>query len=158
MKYRGLLAVLGLGISISLVSAPGACEEKSKMLGIVGYNYTHRYIDSFDVEGQGGGNIYLSTATSGGGGTSCCIGYNPRLKLPIQMRVRWTFGYKRDAKGKIVLPNETHETIAELHGPVPNDPQQLEVHFMPDGTVQLRITREYSLPMLIIDRNKNKAP
>jgi len=70
------------------------------------------------------------------------------------MKVRWTFGYKRDAQGNIVLPDETHETIAELRGPVPTDPQQLEVHFMPDGTVQLRITREYSLPLVVVDRSR----
>ena len=158
MKYRGLLAVLGLGISISLVSAPGACEEKSKMLGIVGYNYTHRYIDSFDVEGQGGGNVFLSDHEGGGGSTYCCIGYNPMRPLPIRMKVRWTFGYKRNAQGMIVLPNETHEASAELAGPVPLKPRFFEVHFMPDLRVQLRITDDRSAPLVIVDRTKKETP
>lgn len=37
-------------------------------LTIEGYNYTDDYIDQFTVNGQGGGNLYLSTPTSGGGG------------------------------------------------------------------------------------------
>ncbi|HEY4542845.1 MAG TPA: hypothetical protein VIG66_10795, partial [Noviherbaspirillum sp.] len=65
---------------------------------------------------------------------------------------------KRDAQGQIVVPAETHETIAELRGPIPEDPQQLEVHFMPDGSVQLRITHEYSLPMVIIERSAGQRP
>lgn len=153
-----------LALLLGLLSVLAACDGsranlyKTHMLGIVGYNYTHRYIHTFSVGGQGGGNVGLSTPTSGGGGTVCCIGYNPRRELPIKMKVRWTFGYKRDAQGQIVVPAETHETIAELRGPIPEDPQQLEVHFMPDGSVQLRITHEYSLPMVIVERRAGQRP
>jgi hypothetical protein len=132
----------------------GCADNKTRLLGIVGYNYTDRYIDSFEVGGQGGGNVLLSDGDSGGGSTSCCIGFNPRTPLPLKMKVRWTFGYKRDAQGNIIVPNETREATAELRGPVPDDPHVLEVHFMPDGTVQLRITYDQSPPMLVIDRSK----
>ena len=161
MKRQPLLSrvLVGLCTLLALLPTVGGCQDsKPKMLGIVGYNYTARYIHTFDVGGQGGGNVFLSDHEAGGGSTYCCIGYNPRRTLPIQMKVKWTFGYKRDAQGNIVVPDETHEAMAELRGPVPDDPQQLEVHFMPDGTVQLRITREYSPPMLIIDRSKAKTP
>ncbi|QBQ38021.1 DUF3304 domain-containing protein [Pseudoduganella plicata] len=33
------------------------------MLSITGYNYTNRHIESFSVNGQGGGNIYVSLCT-----------------------------------------------------------------------------------------------
>ena len=127
---------------------------KTHMLGIVGYNYTHRYIHTFEVGGQGGGNVFLSTETAGGGKTYCCIGYNQQRALPIKMKVRWTFGYKRDAQGNIVVPDETHETTAELRGPVPPDPRFLEVHFMPDLMVELRMTSDRSAPLVIVDRSQ----
>ena len=161
MKRQPLLSrvLVGLCTLLALLPTVGGCQDsKPKMLGIEGYNYTDRYIHTFDVGGQGGGNVYQSTATSGGGGTYCCIGYNPRRKLPIQMKVKWTFGYEEDAQGNIVVPNETHEAVAELRGPVPADPRFLEVHFMPDLTVQLRITDDRSPPLLVIDRNKAKTP
>lgn len=130
-----------------------SCEDsKPVMLGITAYNYTDRYIDSFSVGGQGGSNVFLSTATSGGGKTACCIGYNPRRPHPIQMKVEWTWGRVEDSTGKVIKPDEHAEATAELRGPVPPEPRDLEVHFMPDRTVQLRITARPSEPMLIIDR------
>ncbi len=69
------------------------------------------------------------------------------------MRVEWMFGYQRGPDGRIVVPDEHHEAIAVLDGPVPEDPAYLEVHFMPDGSVQLRMTADHSPPMLQIDRS-----
>ena len=141
----------------ALLPALASCEDsKPVMLGITSYNYTDRYIDSFSVGGQGGGNVFLSTATAGGGKTACCIGYTPRRQLPIEMKVEWTWGRVEDSVGKVIKPDEHAETTAELRGPVPENPRFLEVHFMPDRTVQLRITAESSNPMLIIDRSGQK--
>lgn len=158
MKIRARafwVGVFHVSLALALLPVLSGCEKnKTKMLGIVGYNYTAHYITSFDVGGQGGGDVDLSDDRDGGGKTSCCMGYSPDTSLPVKMKVTWTFGYERDAGGKIVFPDETHEAIAELNGPVPEDPQQLEVHFMPDGTVKLRITREYSPPLVIVKRSE----
>lgn len=141
----------------ALLPTLASCEDsKPVMLGITGYNYTDRYIDTFSVGGQGGSDVELSTATAGGSKTACCIGYNPRRQLPIQMKVEWTWGRVEDSTGKVVKPKEHVEVMAELRGPVPPDPQDLEVHFMPDRTVQLRITSRPSSPMLIVDRKGPK--
>ena len=146
--------VMGLCLTLALLPILASCGQKTKMLGIVGFNYTDRYIVSFAVDGAGGGDVDLSDSMDGGGKTSCCIGYNPYTPLPVTMTVKWTFGYERGPKGNIVVPNETHVATAELNGPVPADPQQLEVHFMPDGTVQLRITREGSRPLVNVKRSE----
>jgi len=147
-----------LATTAVLMLAVGCGDRfKPKTLGITGYNYTDRYIDSFEVDGQGGGNVFLSTATTGGGKTSCCIVFNPAVRLPVKMNVRWTFGYKRDTTGAVVVPDERHETTAVLEGPIPDEPRLLEVHFMPDRTVRLRITQDYSPPMLVIDRRKGEG-
>jgi hypothetical protein len=121
----------------------GCSKNEPVMLGILGYNHTDRYIDSFSVGGQGGGNAF---PMSGGARIACCIGYRPSRPLPIEMEVEWTFGYRRNEQGEIVVPSETHQKKAILNGPVPDDPHNLEVHFMPDGTVQLRITSMRSPP------------
>lgn len=145
-------------VAAFLMPALASCDDsKPVMLGITGYNYTDRYIDRFSVGGQGGGNVFVSTATSGGGNTSCCIGYSPRRPLPIRMKVEWTWGRVEDSAGNIIKPDEHVETTAELHGPVPLDPRDLEVHFMPDRTVQLRITARPSKPVLIIERESQKT-
>lgn len=49
-------------------------------LGIVGYNYTNRAINTFTIDGAGGGNLYVSSPASGGGGTTCCVPYVPGIE------------------------------------------------------------------------------
>lgn len=137
-----------------LVPMLGGCREKdSVMLGILGYNYTDRYIDRFSVDGAGGTNVFLSNDDGGGGSVSCCIGYDADYPLPVAMEVKWMFGYQLGPDGEIVVPDEHHKATAVLDGPVPADPAYLEVHFMPDGSVQLRITATRSPPILSIDRS-----
>lgn len=60
-------------------------------LALVGYNYTDRYIDTFSVDGQGGSNLFVSSPTSGGGGSVCCATYWPGLK-DYKVKVRWQSG------------------------------------------------------------------
>jgi hypothetical protein len=152
MKLRKRNLIRSLLLLCVLTPALAGCKEDPVMLGIVGYNYTDRYIDTFAVDGAGGGNVMTSTLTSGGGGTVCCAVYDPNYPLPITMKVEWMFGYQRGENGRIVVPDEHHETFAVLDGPVPEDPAYLEVHFMPDGNVQLRMTAAPSPPLMLIDR------
>jgi hypothetical protein len=60
-------------------------------LTITGFNYTSRYIDEFSVNGQGGGNLYVSGPTSGGGGSICCVSYVKGAAAP-RIIVRWQSG------------------------------------------------------------------
>jgi hypothetical protein len=127
-------------------------------LDIVGFNYTDRVIDSFSVNGQGGGNIFLSTQTSGGGKSACCV----RLRRPRQgitrLHIRWQVdGCVYTTKSRI--SGETFKNIFSYYKEVDIDvmhqkkylPQHLEVHFYPDGSVRAELTGKLSLPRLLLD-------
>jgi hypothetical protein len=63
------------GAPASIASELKAGAPRHHALAIVGYNYTERYIDSFHVNGQGGGNLYVSGPTAGGGSSACCVSW-----------------------------------------------------------------------------------
>jgi hypothetical protein len=73
--------------------AAAQLDVDARSLLIQGYNYTDDYIDSFTVDGQGGGNLYVSGPTSGGGGSVCCASFARGTSMPIRLKVRWTGGY-----------------------------------------------------------------
>ncbi|MBR8058042.1 DUF3304 domain-containing protein [Burkholderia dolosa] len=128
----GLLAIMGLS----------GCKQEPYMLGIVGYNYTDRAVANFGVNGQGGGNIELSTPTAGGGGTSCCVVMSRSTKTPFWVDVK----YKMSAlesypPRKVIEPSGPYkEARVEVKGPIPPDPSYLEVHFYPDGHIEAAIS------------------
>jgi hypothetical protein len=148
--FRPLLIMLLL-----LSTGCNAKDNAQIALGIVGYNYTDRPIASFSVNGSGGGNIYLSSLTSGGGGTVCCVSVRRNTPLPITMDVEWTWSRVEDDNGKVLRAGEARAVKAELKGPIPLTPTQFEVHFYPDGHVELAVSDKYSPPRLKINSSKN---
>jgi len=101
-------------------------------LTINGFNYTDLYIDSFEVNGQGGGNLFVSSPTSGGGGSVCCVSFRPGTRLPVALTIKWTRDRKRWCEKEVLLT-----------GPVPANPRHIGVHFFPDGHIEAEITAEY---------------
>ena len=131
------------------------CSKASEpvALSISGYNYTGRYIHTFSVNGQWGGNLY---ETSGGGSDVCCLLFKPTSKLPFTVDVEWTFGREEDDKGNITRPQEHHKGTATVNGPLPKVKlSNFEVHFMPDGSVQAYITDYMSSPFFLPNRKPN---
>ncbi|WP_158206655.1 DUF3304 domain-containing protein [Pseudoduganella flava] len=129
-------------------------RRKPVMLAISGYNYTNRHIGSFSVNGQGGGNIFVSTPTSGGGGSTCCVSYVPGKQVR-KVTVRW----EADACYYHVKSTMSNEVYDDLHPifkerevvideDIPQEPQNFEVHFYPDGSIRAAITSEIALPRL----------
>lgn len=139
-------------MSLLLSAGCNAKDKTSGALGIVGYNYTDRPIAEFSVNGNGGGNIYLSSETSGGGGTVCCMSVSPGTKLPLTMEVKWTWDRVENEQGKVLQPEETRTALAVLTGPLPAKPTQFEVHFYPDGHVEVAVSDNYSPPRLKLGR------
>ena len=124
-----------------------ACQKKPVMLGITGYNYTDHYISTFSVDGQGGGNVFFSTDTAGGGKETCCISLRHDEKLPVKMHVEWTYGVEGDLQtGEIFRSAETHQMDVELKDPIPKTPHIFVVHFYPDNTVQVEVADDYPKP------------
>ena len=138
--------------------------EEPASLAIEGYNYTNRYIDSFTVDGTGGGNIHLSSATSGGGGTVCCVPYWPGTKTNV-ITVRWQSGachyHKRSSTSDEVY-DRLHSFYTEKKIIVVEkataSAKYMEIHFYPDGSVQAAVTASASPPRLkLSDERKDSS-
>ncbi|WP_257456115.1 DUF3304 domain-containing protein [Archangium lipolyticum] len=115
--------------------------RKRFSLEINGFNYTDLYIDSFSVNGQGGGNINVSSPTSGGGGSVCCVLFSPGSELPLRVKVEWTRDGDRWCEQEVLIT-----------GPVPASPTHLGIHFFPDGHIEAELTEHYPTPKLRLDR------
>lgn len=129
-------------------------------LAIVGYNYTTRSIDSFSVDGQGGGNIHVSSPTSGGGGIVCCALYHPGAMIK-KVQVRWQADgcyfaeqYTMSKQMHDVLHMYYREQDAPLEILATSNARYMEVHFYPDGSIKAAVTSELSLPRLSLDQRR----
>jgi len=131
-QFRGLCLLLALPLLLS-------CSAKPVTLSLIAYNYTGRYIDSYAVDGQGGGNAYETTA---GGRVVCCLSFRPDSKLPFTVKVEWVLMSKKDFEKNewIVIPPEKRSAIATVYGPIPERPSSFETHFLPNGEVFVQIT------------------
>ena len=126
-------------------------------LTLHGYNYTDYYIDSFEVNGQGGGNLYVSTPDAGGGKSVCCVSWWPGTKLLMKVKIRWVADYcmyeERNSVGEV--SDWTHSIWKEaevmLTEPPPPKPENFEVHFYRDGKIEVAITDNYSPPRLKLE-------
>ena len=106
-----------------------------------GYNYTDLYIDSFEVDGAGGGNLEVSIPTAGGGKHTCCTTLVSGLPLGTEFTIKWTRDRERWC-----------EQTVKLTQPIPLDPHYLEVHFYPDGHIEIEATQQASPPRLKLER------
>lgn len=125
-------------------AAPAVETGPPVSLAINGFNYTDLPISYFSVNGQGGSNIVVSSSTSGGGGTVCCASWRPGSRLPRPVTVEWL----RVVNGR----DRWCEKTVQLNGPVPDRPTALGVHFMPDGDIQVEMTRGEADPKLKLER------
>jgi Protein of unknown function (DUF3304) len=145
-------------------AAPAASAEpvesrlavEARSLLIQGYNYTDDYIDSFTVDGQGGGNLYVSGPSSGGGGSVCCASFIRGTPMPVKLKVRWSASYcmvyetnvfGRTSSYRKGLWKEAEALLVDLSQ---GKPRALEVHIFPDGHVEAAITPGYSRPRLVL--------
>jgi hypothetical protein len=106
-----------------------------------GYNYNDLYIDSFEIDGSGGGNLEVSIPTAGGGKHTCCAIVTPGLPPGTAFNIKWT----RDRKLWC-------QQDVPLNKPVPKDPRYFEVHFYPDGKIEIEVTQKASRPRLQLER------
>ena len=133
---RAFLLLLALPLLLS-------CSQKPVTLSMIGYNYTGRYIDSYAVDGQGGGSVQET-----GSGVVCCLSFRPDSKLPFTVKVEWVLMSKKDFEKNewIVIPPEKRSATATVYGPIPKEPSEFETHFLPDGSVRVFITEMRSDP------------
>lgn len=120
---------------------------------LIGYNYTDSHINNYSVDGSDGGDIRLSSPTSGGGGIVCCISLS--IRNPLIVRVRWQVGscsymMKSSITGRTqkLVHDFYKEEYVEVRRPKGMRPRHLESHFYPDGSVMVLLTDNMSLPRL----------
>ena len=148
-------------------------EIKSKnneyvTLDLLGYNYTDRDINDYDVDGEGGGIVAMSSPTSGGSGIVCCVRLSIGRSTPIIVRVRWqvdgcTYLMRSAFTGSTQRMHHYFykEEYVEVPRPKGIKPRHLESHFYPDGSVVVRLTDDISLPLLSLKElrpEKSKFP
>jgi len=120
--------------------------EEAKV-DIVGYNYTDKFIGAFEVNGNSGGTLLLSGPDESGGGPYCCFKYMIHESYPYQVEVTWAES-SSDKK-------RTH-FMAKIPQPETTDLEYLEVHFYPDGHVELKLTNDYGPPRLKLTHHDGK--
>ncbi|PWF49292.1 DUF3304 domain-containing protein [Massilia glaciei] len=148
------------------IDAAGSEMSAAKPMGtqisltLTGYNYTNRYIDQFSVDGQGGGNLYVSGPLGGGGGSVCCVPYIIGAGAWKTM-IRWQVGGCRfdeiiDSGGQTLF--QVHPVFKEIevhiNPSIPDNPRYFEVHFFPDGHAEAAITEYSSPPRLILSKDR----
>jgi len=174
-----VLRVLCLVAALLLIDVvffmPRVCAEQIESknnehvtLDLLGYNYTDRDINDYDVDGEGGGIIQLSSPTSGGSGIVCCVRLAMGRSTPIIVRVRWQVDgctylmtSERTKKTQRMYHYFYKEEYVEVPHPQGVKPRHLETHFYPDGSVAVRLTDRISLPLLSLRESrpdKSKFP
>jgi hypothetical protein len=167
--YWLLLGIFVTLCGCSKAAVPGGelggrrAGDGSVSLALIGYNYTNRHINTFTVDGQGGGNLYVSSPTSGGGGSVCCVPYWRGLK-DYKVIVRWQHGacyYPIRSRTSGEVFDELHFFYKEVEVTVddlsPNIPSNFEVHFYPDGSVKAAVTEFMSMPRLSLRKDRRDS-
>jgi hypothetical protein len=168
--FCGIGAVFFIGaLLVSIVSLSGKAAvahsqghaEVTMALDLIGYNYTNHHIEDYYIDSQNGGIVRVSSPTSGGSGSVCCIELSARKSDVIIVRVRWQVdGCSYSEKDPITGNSEElhrylyKEEYVEVARPVGIKPNHLETHFYPDGSVRVQITEEISLPRLRLSEDR----
>ncbi len=143
MQNRNLISLIAVAVVIVFVlginwffnidtASIFNTKTTRRNLEINGFNYTDFYIDGFTVNGQGGGNVFVSTPTSGGGGGVCCIRWDDSITPPMTVTVEWTHDNVTVCRQEV-----------RIQEPFPAEPNHLGIHFFQDGHVEAAVTEEY---------------
>jgi len=126
---------LWLALAIFALVGLRSCwaDDNRREFSVVGYNYTPRPIYTFSVNGGAGSNIFIN---GGGGKASCCT----LVTIGQAVEVRWMYSYTKK-QFEAGLREERFSTQVTVPAPPPEHPdaRYLEVHFYPDGRVELSL-------------------
>lgn len=133
-------------------------------LDLIGYNYTNHHIEDYNIDGQNGGIVRVSSPTSGGSGSVCCISLYSDESGVLFVRVRWqTDGCSYFEVDPMNGNREElhHYTYREKYVKVARSigvrANHLETHFFPDGSVQVHITEDMSLPRFRLSEDRAES-
>jgi hypothetical protein len=156
-----LLVYLNAFSGMVAVAQSQNATKTTMTLDLVGYNYTNHHIEDYEVDNRNGGIVRVSSPTSGGSGSMCCINLSPGESGAIFVQVRWqidgcSYTEKDPLTGKTeVLQHYLYkEEFVKATRTDAGKPNHLETHFYPDGSVQVQITEEMSLPRLRLSEER----
>ncbi|MCB1952612.1 MAG: hypothetical protein H6944_09225 [Zoogloeaceae bacterium] len=127
--------------AVAMTSAEDLPPMREHGVTIYGYNYTNRAFGSIEVNGHGGGPVSVSTPTAGGGSHTCCGSVFAPTTFPTPYTIKWTQEGDIWCEQTVMLP-----PVQAL------EPKYLEVHFYPDGHIELAATEDFSEPRLKLER------
>jgi hypothetical protein len=120
--------------------------KRKLSLGILTYNYTDKSIYHYDVVNDAGfesGGTNMDARSGGPGAVVCCMPVYKGSKPPLQGKVKYTDEYVEkmidNGFGKQVKDIEDiwKEKPFVFKGPVPANPEYVEVVFQADGQIAL---------------------
>ncbi len=156
-----LLVYFGLFSSMVAVAQSPNTLKTAMTLDMIAYNYTNHHIEDYEVNNRNGGIVRVSSPTSGGSGSVCCINLSPGESGAIFVQVRWQVdGCSYTEKDPITGSTEVlhhylyKEKFVKVARPAAGKANHLETHFYPDGSVQVQITEEMSLPRLKLSEDR----
>lgn len=157
-----IIWVLFIGVARSFESDPAPSDSAGKQtLSLVGYNYTNRIIENYTVDYASGGDIKMSSPTSGGGGAFCCFDYYPGLIEKMLVKVRWQVdGCTYMLKNPLTRASADvrhlyyREKLVKVEKKTFGVPEFIETHIFPDGSVRVFLTAELSSPLLRLDAER----
>lgn len=129
------------------------------MLGIIGYNYTDKYISGFSINGQGGGYVRLSSPTTGGSATVCCALLSKNPTWPMRVLIRWADGGCREYEKNRAYGHNRHyyrERMVEVERGTATQPADMAVHFFKDGSVRVMLSDGWEPPLLKLSEDRAK--
>lgn len=110
-------------------AASAAPTPRAYNLTLLGYNYTDYEISSFEVDGQGGGNLEVSEGVNGGGGRVCCVAVYAPMARAHPVQIKWN-----------PIGEKWCEATVMLRPPLPPKPENFEVHFYRDGQIEVAVS------------------
>jgi hypothetical protein len=136
-------------------------QSEEILLGLVGYNYTNRDIESYAVSGIDGGNVRRSSRTSGGSGVACCINPLSLKSQNFEVKIRWQvdgciYILRNDITGATQKLRHLNykEALVRVEDLSKGRPRYLETHIYKNGSVRARLTQEISLPLIQLDEGR----
>jgi len=161
LAVGALLMYFGLFSGMVAVAQSPNTLKTTMTLDMVGYNYTNHHIEDYEIDNRNGGIVRVSSPTSGGSGSVCCINLSPGESGAIFVQVRWQVdGCSYTEKDPITGNAEVlhhylyKEKFVKVTQPAAGKPNYLETHFYPDGSVQVQITEKMSLPRFRLSENR----
>lgn len=162
-----LVCVLGVAACQAQNASSGSlAPHKGQVvnLTLIAYNYTDNYIDSYQVNGADGGNIFLSNSTTGGSKSGCCVHWAVDQPLPVTVHIRWQSSeciYTERVSGQNFDSAKSFysERDVKLTKTPSANPKFFETHFYPDGHIEVAITDDYTPPRLKLQETaKHERP